>query len=329
MNVSVIGAGSWGTVLAQILNDNGHQVTLWARNKEKAAAIAASHCNRDYLPNLILADTIRVTNELKTVVENAEVLVFVVPSKAMAETAQKVAEISECRDKLLLSCTKGFDPITQDTMSEVLTKAFPYAKGIAVMSGPNLAGELAQRQPGATVIAARDEAVAETLQQVFLNKYFRPYTSTDPKGVELAGALKNCMALVGGMMCGLNFGDNCLATLITRGLAEMTRLGVALGAKETTFSGLAGMGDLIATCMSTQSRNHKAGVALAEGKSLTEIQSGKMVVEGISTAKVAHKLAQDKGIEMPIIDQLYHVLFEQKTVKEGLAALMQRAGKKE
>lgn len=330
MQISVIGAGSWGTVLAQILNDNGHEVLLWARSKAKAAAIEATHCNADYLPQLKLDHSIHITNDLTLAVNQSQVLVFVVPSKAMAETAERISQINSCADKILLSCTKGFDPASKATMSSVLGRYLPQAKGLAVMSGPNLAGELALRQPGATVIASKEETTAEILQSLFLNNYFRPYTSSDLVGVELCGTLKNCMALVGGMICGLEYGDNCLAALITRGLAEIKRLGLALGAEEATFNGLAGMGDLIATCMSTRSRNHLAGEALARGKTLEEIQNtSKMVIEGIHTTKVAYNLGKEKNIELPIIEQLYAVLFTQKDVIAGLNCLMQREGKKE
>ncbi len=330
MQISVIGAGSWGTVLAQILHDNGHEVILWARSEAKAATIAALHCNEDYLPKLYLDKSIVITADLKKAVTAAEVLVLVVPSKAMSDLADKISKLSTCENKIILSCTKGFDEATNLTMSQVLAKHLPKAQGLAVMSGPNLAGELALRQPSATVIASAKEEVALKLQNIFINKYFRPYTSTDILGVELAGALKNCMALVAGMMRGLSFGDNSLAALITRGLAEITRLGVALGAQEATFRGLAGMGDLIATCISTKSRNHLAGKALAQGKTWEEIQkNSKMVIEGITTAKVAQSLAIKHNVELPIINQLCSVLFAQQPVETALTALMDRSGKKE
>lgn len=330
MRISVIGSGSWGTVLSQILNDNGHDVLLWSRTAAKAEAMAASHCNADYLPNLKLASTITISNDLALAVKRAQVLVFVVPSKAMSEVAAQVANISACEDKVLLSCTKGIEPIHYQTMSKILSAILPKAKALAVMSGPNLSGEIALRQPSATVIACQNLAVAELLQSLFINKYFRPYTSTDVVGVELCGAVKNCMALVGGMMSGLRFGDNSMAALITRGLAEIKRLGLKLGAQNDTFNGLAGMGDLIATCESSQSRNHKAGVALAQGQSLADIQNNsKMVIEGIMTTKAVYALAEQNSIEMPIIEQLYQVLFNDKDVKEALQTLMSRTGKKE
>jgi len=330
VKVSVIGAGSWGTVLAQILNDNGNDVTLWVRNKEKSEKIASSRCNAAYLPKLTLDSAIKITNNLETSVKRAEVLVFVVPSESLKDISTRVAEIDNCSDKILLSCTKGFDTQLGMRMSQIISAYIPKAKAIAVLSGPNLAGELAKRQPGATVIACRDLAIAARLQELFINNYFRPYISQDVNGVEICGCLKNSMALVSGMMFGMQFGENCQAALITRGLAEITRLGTKLGAQQDTFYGLAGIGDLVATCTSTQSRNRRAGEALAQGKTLKEIYSAtNMVIEGINTTKVVYSLAKQEKIEMPIVNQLYLVLFEEKSVRAALNALMSRKGKRE
>lgn len=330
MKVSVIGAGSWGTVLAQILNDNGNDVTLWVRNKEKAARIATSHCNTDYLPNLLLDSAIQITNDLEIAIKRAEVLVFVVPSEALQNICTRVSAIDDCCEKILLSCTKGFDTQLEMRMSQIISTYVPKAKALAVLSGPNLAGELAQRQPGATVIACKDLAVAVILQKLFINNYFRPYISQDVDGVEICGCLKNSMALVSGMMSGMHFGENCQAALITRGLAEITRLGTKLGAQQDTFYGLAGIGDLVATCTSKKSRNRSAGEALAKGKTLKEIYSAtNMVIEGINTTKVVYALARQEKVEMPIVNQLYLVLFEEKSVLEAINALMSRKGKME
>ena len=330
MKISVIGAGSWGTVLTQILKDNGHEVALWVRSAGKAEEIAASRCNKSYLPDLQLDRDILITNDLLLAVKRAEVLVFVVPSHGMQDICRCIYNLDTCKNKILLSCTKGFDTTLQLSMSKVINRIFPVNKGIAVMSGPNLAKELALRQPGATVIACDKLEVAKRLQGCFINGYFRPYISEDVTGVELCGCLKNCIALTSGMLFGLNFGENCQAALITRGLAEITRLGMALGAKTATFSGLAGVGDLIATCTSKKSRNRSAGEALARGKTLQEvIAATNMVIEGINTTKVAYALAEAKGVEMPIIHQLYQVLFYGKNVHSAIQELMQRQGKKE
>jgi len=330
LKISVIGAGSWGTVLAQILDDNGHDVTLWVRNSAKAQRIASSRCNTDYLPNLILAPTITITNNLETAIKRAEVLVFVVPSGVMKDLCKQVAALDSCGKKIILSCTKGFDTKLGMRMSQIISTYLPNTEAIGVLSGPNLAGELAKRQPGATVIACRDLTIAKKLQGIFINNYFRPYISEDVDGVEICGCLKNTMALVSGMMSGMKFGENCQAALITRGLAEITRLGMKLGAQQDTFYGLAGIGDLVATCTSTQSRNRRAGEALAQGKTLEEIYSTtNMVIEGINTAEVVYALAEKQNVEMPIVNQLYLVLFKEKSVHEALEYLMSRKGKKE
>jgi glycerol-3-phosphate dehydrogenase (NAD(P)+) len=330
LQVSVIGAGSWGTVLAQILSDNGHIVTLWARNANKAEKIASSRCNVDYLPSLILAPTITITNDLETAIKRAEVLVFVVPSGSMKDICEQVVYIDDCSRKIILSCTKGFDTKLGLRMSQIIAAYLPKALAIAVLSGPNLAGELANRQPGATVIACRELAIARYLQDMFINNYFRPYISEDVDGIEICGCLKNTMALVSGMMFGMKFGENCQAALITRGLAEITRLGMKLGAHQDTFYGLAGIGDLVATCTSTQSRNRRAGEALAQGKTLKEIYTAtNMVIEGINTTKVVYSVAEEQNVEMPIVTQLYLVLFKEKSVHDALDYLMSRKGKKE
>lgn len=330
MKLSVIGAGSWGTVLAQILADNGHAVTLWARNPDKAARIQESRCNADYLPDLKLHPAITVTGSLEEAAKNAAVLVFVVPSKGMAAVARQVAGFTDCRDTVLLTCTKGFDLSTHKLMTDILEETFPHARAIAALSGPNLAKEIAQKQPAATVIACREMKEAKFLQKCFMNGYFRPYTSTDVIGVELCGCVKNCIALVGGMLSGLGYGENAQAGLITRGLAELTRLGMKLGAHRATFFGLAGVGDLIATCTSPLSRNHSAGVALAKGKTVEEITgSTHMVIEGINATPVVRELARAHQVEMPIIEQLYQVLFAQKKVTDAIRDLMKRTAKKE
>ena len=330
MKIAVIGAGSWGTVLAQILADNGHEVCLWARNPQKADQIQRTRRNQDYLPDLELSPSILVTHDLQQTIERASVLVFVVPSKGMAAVAQQAAAFTDCREQILLSCTKGFDLATGKLMTDILEETFPQAKAVAALSGPNLAKEIAKRQPAASVIACKDLKIAKALQKIFINGYCRPYTSRDVIGVELCGCSKNCIALVSGILAGLGFGENSQAGLITRGLAEITRLGVKMGAKRATFSGLAGVGDLVATCSSPLSRNRSAGVALAQGKSLEEITQGThMVIEGINAAPVVRQLALAHGVEMPIIEQLYQVLFAKKSVEIAIADLMKRVAKKE
>lgn len=330
MKAAVIGAGSWGTVLAQILAENGHATVLWARNPEKAEKIRETRCNGDYLPDFRLSPALAVTSSLQEAVAGAEVLVFVVPSKGMGTIARQAAAFTDCQDQVILSCTKGFDLASHELMTDILEETFPWARAIAALSGPNLAREIAQKQPAATVIACREMKEARFLQKCFMNGYFRPYTSTDLIGVELCGCVKNCIALVGGMLSGLGYGENAQAGLITRGLAEITRLGVKMGARRATFFGLAGVGDLIATCTSPLSRNRSAGYALAQGKSLEEITSGtRMVIEGINATPVVRELAARHQVEMPIIEQLYQVLFQKKQVQQAIADLMKRTAKKE
>jgi glycerol-3-phosphate dehydrogenase (NAD(P)+) len=330
MEIAVIGAGSWGTVLAQVLAENGHTVRLWARTREKANTMNESRCNGDYLPDLILSSSITVTNDLCAAIKRASVLVFVVPSKGMEAIAEQVRQMTDASDAILLSCTKGFSRTKREIMTDVLSRYFPKAKAIAALSGPNLAREIAARQPAATVIASKDLDAARTLQQLFFCSYFRPYVSTDVIGVQLCGCVKNCYALVTGMIDGLGYGENSQAAVITRGLAETSRLGMALGARPETFAGLAGIGDLVATCSSPLSRNRTAGTLLAKGQTPEQIMAGtKMVIEGMDTTKAVYELARERNVEMPIIDQLYEVLYNGKSISLAARDLMSRAAKKE
>lgn len=328
-NIAVIGAGSWGTALAQLLNDNGYIVNLWVRNIVKAEKIRLTRYNADYLPNIMLANTINITADLGEVVKAADVLVLVVPSVAMREICCQISSVDKLQDKTIISCTKGFEKATCLRMSEVIDDVLP-GNQIAVLSGPNHAEEVALRQPAATVLASTNAPTAEQLQAVFQNSYFRPYISTDVIGVEIAGALKNIIAVTSGILHGLNFGDNCQASLVTRGLAEIQRLGIALGAKPETFVGLSGIGDLIATCTSKHSRNRCAGEALANGKTMQQIcQNSQMVVEGFNAITIAYSLAKKYKIEMPITESLFSILVENKDVNLALKELMMRKGKYE
>jgi glycerol-3-phosphate dehydrogenase (NAD(P)+) len=330
MDIAVIGAGSWGTVLSQILSDNGHEVILWARTPEKALDMESSRCNKDYLPDFRLSSSIKVTNDLGNTVKRASVLVFVVPSKGMEKVAADVSQFTDGRGKILLSCTKGFSPTHKELMTSVLQRYLPEADAIAALSGPNLAVEIAKKQPAATVIACKNLDKARELQVLFMNSYFRPYVSDDLTGVQLCGCVKNCYALITGLISGLGYGENSQAALITRGLAEVSRLGRKMGARPETFSGLAGIGDLVATCSSPLSRNRTAGTQLAKGKTVEEIIAGtKMVIEGIATTKTVYELAHSMNVEMPIIDQLYEVLYHHKEIPLAARDLMNRAAKSE
>ncbi|MGL5205888.1 MAG: NAD(P)H-dependent glycerol-3-phosphate dehydrogenase [Acidaminococcaceae bacterium] len=327
--IAVIGAGSWGTTLAQLLNDNGHKVVLWVRNPEKANKIAKTRYNDEYLKQLRLDDNIVITSDLKQAAIDADIVLIVVPSHGMADLCCQLSGITSLAGKVLVSCTKGFEYHSGMRMSEIIQGYFPKTT-VAVLSGPNHAEEIALRQPSATVIACQNAVVANELQNIFLNDYFRPYITDDILGVEIAGSLKNVIALTSGIMFGLGFGDNSQAALITRGLTEITRLGVKMGAQQQTFSGLAGVGDLIATCTSKHSRNRRAGEALARGKTFNEICSEtNMVIEGINATTSAHMLAQRYSVEMPITNSIYQILYENKNPLAALQELMRRSGKRE
>lgn len=304
---------------------------LWARRPELAAEMNETRENRQYLPGLALPDGLTATADLNTAVEGASALVMAVPSHGFREIYTRIAEgLGE--DVPVLSLTKGIEQDTLATMTQVVTETSPRKNRslVGVMTGPNLASEVAAGQPTATVIAMADRATARRLQDVFMGPTFRVYTHDDVVGCELGGALKNVMAIAAGMSDGLGFGDNTRATLITRALAELTRLGVALGGRPATFAGLAGMGDLIATCISTASRNHQVGVGLASGKSLNDVVTEmRMVAEGVKTTQAVLDLAQRSGIEMPIASHVGHVLYEGLDPKEAVLRLMTRDAKEE
>ena len=320
--ISVIGAGSWGTALARMLAYKHTHVNLWVRKPQSAGKIRTQRQNEDYLPGIRLPENISVTSDLHQAAA-ADVLVLVVPSHAMRAIAQELSGLIT-QDVILLSCAKGFENQTNLRMSEVLTSVFP-TNPIAALSGPNHAEEVAKDFPTATVIASRRDDTARQLQEAFATQFFRPYTNHDITGVELAGALKNIIALGAGIVDGLGYGDNTTAALMTRGLAEIARLGMALGAESQTFAGLAGVGDLIATCTSQHSRNRRAGQALAQGKTRVQIeQETNMVVEGFRATRAAWQLAQKEHVSMPITEQLYSVLFEDYSPRQAAIDLMMR-----
>ena len=328
--VAVIGAGSWGTTVASIAARSTDTV-LWARRADLAAAINESHLNADYLPDYGLPEALVATADLEQALSGADVVVMAVPSHGFRDVFEGVSD-SIGRDVPVLSLTKGIEQSTLSTMTEVVAQVSPHHDKdvVGVLTGPNLATEIMAGQPTATVVAMRDVSAAETLQHLFMGPTFRVYTNDDVIGCELGGALKNVMAIASGMSDGLGFGDNTRATLITRALAELTRLGVALGGRPETFAGLAGMGDLIATCISDKSRNHRVGVSLARGKTLDEVVSEmKMVAEGVKTTKSVLGLAVRTGVEMPIASHVDEVLEGRMTPREGMLSLMTREAKAE
>ena len=329
MRVTVIGAGSWGTAVAALAARNA-DVTLWARRPELAEAISATRENPDYLGGFRLPDRLSATSDLEEAVTGAEAIVLGVPSHGfrsiLTESAPFVAS-----GVPIVSLTKGIERDTLKRMTEVILDVLDHPPlRIGVLTGPNLAREVMAGQPAATVVAIRDEWEATRLQHLFLGPAFRVYTNPDVVGAESAGALKNVMAIAAGMARGLGYGDNSIAALITRALAELTRLGVALGGEPLTFAGLAGMGDLVATCTSPLSRNRTVGVALGEGKTLDEIVAEmRMVAEGIKTTEAVLSITDRLGIEMPIARMVGRVLYEGMKPIEMVQGLMGRAPKAE
>lgn len=328
--VAVIGAGSWGTTVASIAAGSSN-TRLWARRSDLAEAINTTHANPDYLPEHRLPDSLQATTDLEEAVDAANVVVMAVPSHGFREVFAGFADAVSPATPVV-SLTKGIEQATLSRMTEVVAQVSPdHDPAVTgVMTGPNLAAEIVAGQPTATVIAMGDVDAAEVLQHLFMSPTFRVYTNDDVTGCELGGSLKNVMAIAAGMSDGLGFGDNTKATLLTRALAELTRLGVALGGKPETFAGLAGMGDLIATCSSDRSRNHRVGVGLAQGKTLDEVVSEmKMVAEGVKTTKSVLGLADRASVEMPIAAHVQRVLDGELTPREGMLSLMTREARAE
>jgi len=327
--VAVVGAGSWGTALADLLAGKGLNVRLWAWEPAVVDAINRDRANPDYLPGVELSGNIRAFTSLGEVVSGCETIVSVSPAQHVRAVLGQAAPSIE-PDALVVSASKGIEKGTLDTMAEVLADVLPATCRTAFISGPSFASEVARGLVTAVTVASRDASAARLAQALFQTRYFRVYTSRDVIGVELGGALKNVIALAAGMAVGLGLGHNATAALITRGLAEMARLGAALGAEPITFSGLAGMGDLILTCTGDLSRNRTVGVALGRGRTLAEILAGmNMVAEGVDTTAGARALAEREGIEMPIVEAVHGVLFEGVTAREALETLMLREPKPE
>lgn len=324
--IAVIGAGSWGTALAKVLGENGHHVTVWARRPELAATLALQHCSSDYLPGVVLPDILRFTANLTEATHEANFILLTTPSHGLREVLQQLRSLPTAAT--VISTVKGIETDTLLRMSQIITALL--AVPVVVLSGPNLAAEVANQIPTATVVASADLAAAKAVQDIFKNRYFRVYTDHDVTGVELGGALKNIIALAAGIVDGVGFGDNTKAALMTRGLVEITRLGVKLGADPMTFAGLSGMGDLFVTCMSRKSRNRHVGEEIGKGRKLQEILNEMMMVaEGVRTTQAAYRLAQQHGVEMPITSEVYQVLFENKDAKQAVYALMTREAKRE
>ena len=325
MNITVLGAGAWGTALAKLLCESGHAVTLWGHDTAHLDAVRAAGRNERYLPGVALPAGLQFQPQLADAVHGAGEVMVAVPSRAFREVAGVLTDFRG----LAVSVTKGIEHDTGLTMCGVLQQVAPRAK-IAALSGPSLALEVARGIPTAIVAASTDAGAANLLQSLFHRPAFRVYTSTDPLGVELGGALKNVIALAAGMGDGLGFGDNAKAALVTRALAEMRRLGVACGAQAETFAGLSGLGDLTVTCFSKLSRNRAFGERLGRGERLADLLAGTHhAVEGYPTARSAWQLARKHGVSTPIIEQVHAVLYESKDVKAAVRDLTGRESKAE
>lgn len=326
--VGVIGAGSWGTALALVLNGNGHEVTMWSLLQSDMDELVSLGENPRYLPGVKLPQNLQYTADLHEAARDKDFLIMVVPSHAMRSVAENLQGLVE-KKTMLVSAAKGFDLQTKSRMSELLSAAFP-DNSVAVLSGPSHAEEVSRKIPTAVVAAAADENTMRAVQDLFSNSYMRVYANPDVVGVELGGSLKNIIALASGICYGQGFGDNTEAALLTRGLSEIVRLGVKLGATESTFYGLSGMGDLVVTCGSRHSRNRTAGIMLGQGKKLSDIQAEMgMVVEGVNAARIAYRLAEQAEVEMPITEAVYRMLYEDMSIDGVVERLMLRDRKSE
>lgn len=329
--VGVIGAGSWGTSLAFLLADKGYDVTIWAYEKEVADAINTQHENTVFLPGISLPRNLRASNSLEETCRDKDMIVAVTPSHVTRAVMSEAAPFLP-RHVPIVCATKGIENDTYKLVYEILEDVLPidYHPYLAFLSGPTFARELAQRMPTNAVAAAYSERLAEQVQHIFHHDYFRVYRTMDVVGVELGGSLKNVIAIAAGTASGMGFGSNTTAGLITRGLAEMSRLAVAMGANPMTLAGLTGMGDLVLTCTGGLSRNRQVGMKLGEGMTLEQILGEmNMVAEGVKTARSVHGLAQKIGVEMPICTKVYEVLYEGKTAQQAMGELMSRELKRE
>lgn len=327
MKIGVIGAGSWGTTLANVLAKKGHDVTLWVYEADLSKRLQETGVNDLYLDGITLSSKLAYTNDLSEAAENSQLMLLVSPSQVMRHVLKDL-KVYIPEDCLLVSAAKGIENGTLLTMSEVLQEVLgeQVAKRSAFLSGPSFAREVAVEQPTAVAVAAEDPEVAHRVQEIFSTDYFRVYTNQDVVGVEIGGAMKNVIALAAGVGDGLGFNHNARAALITRGLVEISRLGEAKGAQEATFSGLAGMGDLVLTCTGDLSRNRSVGIELGKGRKLDEILNQmRMVAEGVKTTLSAYQLAAKLGVAMPITEQMYQVLYKEKDPKQAAADLMTRA----
>lgn len=324
--IGVMGAGSWGTALALLLDKNGHEVTVWSIDKAEVEMLSTKREHESKLPGVKIPETIAFTSEIKEGIEGKDVVVLAVPSPFTRSTARSMKPYVK-EGQLLVNVAKGIEESTMMPLCDQVEEEIPQAE-VAVLSGPSHAEEVGRGLPTTVVVGAGKRKTAEYLQKIFMSEVFRVYTSPDVLGIELGGSLKNVIALAAGIADGLGYGDNTKAALITRGIAEIARLGVKMGGKIETFSGLTGIGDLIVTCASVHSRNRKAGYLIGQGMTMQEaMDEVKMVVEGVYSAKAAKKLSEKYGVSMPIVDEVNKVLFEDKKAEEAMKELMLRDGR--
>lgn len=327
-SIGVIGAGSWGTALALLLHNNGHEVTLWSILEDEVELLSTKRENPDKLPGVKLPEDMAVTSDLKQAMSGRDMLVLAVPSPFVRSTAHSMREVA-AEGQIIVNVSKGIEEATLLTMSQVIKEEIPQAQ-VAVMSGPSHAEEVGKGLPTTIVVGADNRKTAEYIQGLFMSEVFRVYTSPDVTGIELGAALKNVVALAAGIADGLGYGDNTKAALITRGIAEIARLGIAMGGKMETFGGLSGIGDLIVTCASMHSRNRRAGILIGKGYGYEEaMKEVKMVVEGVYSAKAGYGLARKYQVPVPIIEQVNRILFEGKPAAEAVTELMLRRKKVE
>ena len=321
--IGIIGAGSWGIALSVLLHNNGHTITVWSALPQEIEQLKACHEHKEKLPGVKLAEDILFTADLSNAVKEMDILVLAVPSSFTRETAHRMAGFVE-NGQIIVNVAKGIEEATLMTLSQVIEDEIPQAD-VAGLSGPSHAEEVGKGIPTTIVVGASSRATAEKIQNIFMSDVFRVYTSPDVLGIELGAALKNVVALAAGIADGLGYGDNTKAALITRGMAEISRLGMAMGGKFETFSGLSGIGDLIVTCASMHSRNRRAGILIGQGKTMEEAMAEvKMVVEGVFSTKAAMALAEKYHVELPIIEQVHEVLFCGKAAADAVKDLMIR-----
>lgn len=326
--VAVLGPGSWGTALAKVLAENGHDVRIWGNNPAQIDEINTYHTNRHYLPDLKIPESILGCKDLKEAINEADAILFVVPTKAMRIVAKEFSKLVTGKP-VIIHASKGLEQDSHKRISEILAEEIPeeHRQGIVVLSGPSHAEEVAVHDITTITAASDNEELAKYVQKLFMNEYLRIYTNTDVVGVEMGAALKNIIAIGAGALHGLSYGDDAKAAIMTRGLAEISRLGVAMGANPLTFIGLSGVGDLIVTCTSVHSRNWRAGNLLGKGHNLDEVLDNMgMIVEGVATTKAAKELSEKMEVPMPITETIYSVLYEGKDVRQACTDLMLRAG---